>query len=234
MLSRRVASPVCRSIPWQRRCARRRWPRSLLRSWLASFSQGLADHVIARMAHSRQETPIIPIAPFQLRIPALALPKRMRKMGVKSATVQGSQEELGARDEGREGGFASVKYPDIGFGQTIQFVSRRRHFGGRQFYFKCPATGRPCSVLWKPSGAKQFACRQAWGCKVAYRTQFAEPTSRAHLAKFKIQRRLSAEDWADLLPPRPKNAGDHICEVRSQIRFAGSEARRDADAAIFD
>jgi hypothetical protein len=105
---------------------------------------------------------------------------------------------------GELAGSLSVRYPDIGFEQEIQFVSRARHYGGRQFYFWCPVTGRRCSVLWRPPGASRFASRQAWGRQVAYRSQFAEPTSRAHLAKAKIQQRLSDKEWADLLPPRPK------------------------------
>jgi hypothetical protein len=106
---------------------------------------------------------------------------------------------------GEKTGSLSVKYPEIGFEQEIAFVSRKRHFGGRQYYFVCPATGRLCSVLWKPPGATRFAPRQAWGNhRVAYRSQFACATSRAHLAKFKIQRRLSDKEWADLLPPRPQ------------------------------
>src|ERR1700684_3179352 len=40
MGSRPVASPACRSTSLQRRCARRRWPRSLSHLWSASFSPG--------------------------------------------------------------------------------------------------------------------------------------------------------------------------------------------------
>jgi hypothetical protein len=105
---------------------------------------------------------------------------------------------------GEKAGTLSVKYPEIGFEQQIRFTSCPRPFGGRQFYFQCPVTGRMASVLWRPNGASRFASRQAWHGQVAYQTQFAEPTSRAHLAKAKIQRRLSDKEWADLLPPRPK------------------------------
>jgi hypothetical protein len=112
--------------------------------------------------------------------------------------------------DGQKAGSLRVRYTELGFEQEIQFVSRPRHFGGRQFYFQCPATGRPCSVLWKPPGARQFACRQAWGGLVAYQSQFIEPTGRAHLAQRKIRARLcdvdawrEPEGWTDL-PPRPK------------------------------
>jgi hypothetical protein len=104
--------------------------------------------------------------------------------------------------EGEIAGSLRVRYPD--FEQEIQFVSRQRHFGGRQFYFQCPATGRLCSVLWKPPGASRFACRQAWGGQVAYQSQFSEKTTRCHLAKEKIRQRLSGPDWWDDMPPRPK------------------------------
>jgi hypothetical protein len=104
--------------------------------------------------------------------------------------------------EGEIAGSLRVRYPD--FEQEIQFVSRRRHFGGRQFYFQCPATGRLCSVLWKPPGTSRFACRQAWGGHVAYQTQFVAKSERCHLAKEKIRQRLSGPDWWDYMPARPK------------------------------
>ena len=34
--------------------------------------------------------------------------------------------------------------------QRIMLTTKRRHFGGRQWYFVCPYTNRPASVLWKP------------------------------------------------------------------------------------
>jgi hypothetical protein len=129
--------------------------------------------------------------------------------------------------DGEKAGSLSVKYIEIGFEQEIVFVSRSRHFGGRQYYFVCPATGRLCSVLWRPPGASRFACRQAWGSRrVAYRSQFAVPTSRAHLAKFKIQRRLSTEDWADLLPAKPKRMRA-VTYARLEARWELQEKRLD-------
>jgi hypothetical protein len=128
---------------------------------------------------------------------------------------------------GEKAGTLSVKYPEIGFEQEIRFTSRPRHYGGRQFFFECPATGRRCYVLWKPPGASRFACRQAWGThRVAYRSQFAEPTSRAHLAKAKIQRRLSDKEWCDLLPPKPKWMRARTY-ARWQERFDEQEKRLD-------
>jgi hypothetical protein len=109
-----------------------------------------------------------------------------------------------SRDLGAVAGSLSVKFRQIGFEQEIKFTSRPRHLGGKQYYFECPVTGRLASVLWKPPGARRFASRQAWRGQVAYRSQFADSTSRCHLTKMKIQRRLSDKDWADLLPPRPK------------------------------
>jgi hypothetical protein len=111
---------------------------------------------------------------------------------------------------GEKAGSLRVSYPTIGFVQEIRFTSQPRRCGGRQFFFVCPVTGRLCPVLWKPPGAAQFACRQAWGGQVAYQSQFLAKAERCHLAKEKIRARLrdiggwrEPEGWIDMLP-RPK------------------------------
>lgn len=92
--------------------------------------------------------------------------------------------------------------------QTIILAAQPRHFGGRQWYFICPRTGRHVSVLWKPPGAESFACRQRWGRQVAYQSQFLDAVGRAHLGKDRINRRLCAIGSLDPyewdLPPKPK------------------------------
>src|SRR4051794_18692071 len=63
----------------------------------------------------------------------------------------------------------------VEMGERSQYLSLRaepRHFGGVQWYFLCPFTGRKASVLWRPPGAREFAARQAWGRSVAYGSQF--------------------------------------------------------------
>jgi hypothetical protein len=93
-----------------------------------------------------------------------------------------------------------------GFVQQITLVTRPRHFGGCQWFFQCPATNRPATVLWKPPGASKFCSRQAWGRQVAYRSQFQSASDRAHLGKERIKARLigdlDPEEWE--LPPKPK------------------------------
>jgi hypothetical protein len=128
---------------------------------------------------------------------------------------------------GETAGTLSVRYPEIEFEQEIRFTSRPRHFGGRQYYFMCPATGRRCSTLWKPPGATRFASRQAWGGRVAYRSQFAEPSARAHLAKAKISARLRGPDWWDDVPPRPKRMRA-ATYARWEGRWAREEEKLDA------
>jgi hypothetical protein len=90
--------------------------------------------------------------------------------------------------------------------QHITLVSRPRHFGGRQWFFLCPATHRLATVLWKPPGADRFCSRQAWGRQVAYSSQFQDATNRAHLGKARIKSRLigslDPDEWE--LPPKPK------------------------------
>jgi hypothetical protein len=91
--------------------------------------------------------------------------------------------------------------------QSIMLVAYSRRFGGRQWYFMCPAMNRPVSVLWKPPGATRFCSRQEWGHRVvAYRSQFLDPDNRAHAGQAKIKSRLigdcDPDEWD--LPPKPK------------------------------
>ena len=93
-----------------------------------------------------------------------------------------------------------------GADQWITLVSRPRYFGGRQWYFRCPYTNRLASVLWRPPGASNFACRQRWGRSVAYASQFLDRTNRVHYGQSRIKHRLIADldpdEWS--LPPKPK------------------------------
>jgi hypothetical protein len=90
--------------------------------------------------------------------------------------------------------------------QHISLVAQPRRFGGRQWYFVCPVTGRLASVLWRPPGARRFCSRQTWGRQVAYFSQCVGPSDRAWHGKSKIKRRLigqlEPDEWE--LPPKPR------------------------------
>src|SRR4051812_20401232 len=62
---------------------------------------------------------------------------------------------------GSNGGWLYVRIGN--FNQLIALEGQPRRFGGRQWYFVCPRTKRPVSVVWKPDGAEQFCSRQTWG-----------------------------------------------------------------------
>lgn len=95
---------------------------------------------------------------------------------------------------------------DGGLDQRIILTARRRHYGGKQWYFICPVTNRRVSVLWKPNGATQFSSRQTWGRRVAYQSQFRDAADRAHggiaRIKSKLIGDLDPDEWD--LPPKPK------------------------------
>ena len=92
--------------------------------------------------------------------------------------------------------------------QRIGLVSRPRHFGGRQWFFLCPATYRLATVLWMPPGANRFCSRHAWGRQVAYASQFLDRDNRAHHGQAKINSRLCSIGKFDPddseFPPKPK------------------------------
>ena len=139
------------------------------------------------------------------RIVSRARQRACLEAGLKLDINQLRRDGLMSKDlGGATAGSLSLSYPEIGFTQEIHFTSRPRHFGGRQFFFQCPATGRRCYVLWKPPGAFRFACREAWGRQVAYASQFADPCDRAWQMKHKVGRKLGGDGSADI-PPRPKH-----------------------------
>lgn len=90
--------------------------------------------------------------------------------------------------------------------QRLELIACPRHFGGRQWYFRCPVTGKRCSVVWLPPGATRFCSRQAWGSRVAYSTQFESKFHRAITAREKVKDcligNLNRREWE--LPPKPK------------------------------
>lgn len=92
--------------------------------------------------------------------------------------------------------------------QRIHLVALPRHFGGQQWYFICPHMGRRVSVLWKPPGATDFACRQRWGRQVAYRSRCSSHVDRLWLGRSRVKSRLCSiggfnpDDWE--FPPKPK------------------------------
>ena len=92
------------------------------------------------------------------------------------------------------------------FEQRLDLIAYPRHFGGWQWYFLCPVTGKKCSVVWLPPGANRFCSRQAWGKQIAYATQFESPFDRAITAREKVKARLIGKldprQWE--LPPKPK------------------------------
>ncbi|WFU36313.1 hypothetical protein QA635_18630 [Bradyrhizobium brasilense] len=112
--------------------------------------------------------------------------------------------------------------------QEIELLAQPRNFGGQQWYFVCPVTGRLASVVWKPPGASQFASRHAWPSKVAYLSQFRTSIDRAHAGKAKIRARLSSNCAPEncIPPPRPKGMRLRTYN-RLTSRFTGYQAKLD-------
>ena len=91
--------------------------------------------------------------------------------------------------------------------QSFWLVTEPRHFGGRQWYFRCPSTGDRVSILWRPLGAERFMSRRASGRQVAYGSQFQTWHDRACSAARAARHRLGGSDYAVFngeLPPKPK------------------------------
>jgi hypothetical protein len=114
--------------------------------------------------------------------------------------------------------------------QRIELTAEPRHFGGVQWYFLCPVKRWPCSVLWRPPGARFFASREAFGRQVAYGSQFESARDRALTKAQRIRQRLGGREWlsgSEGFPPKPKgmhwktyNRLREQCDARQNFALA--------------
>ena len=113
--------------------------------------------------------------------------------------------QLTASMENEDSGWLRIQLGKLD--QWIPLRRRPRHFGGGQWYFECPRTGRLCSAVWMPPGARSFASRQAWGRQVAYSSQFQTWYDRALTQGQGLRSKPGGPDWAGYSgedPPKPK------------------------------
>ena len=87
---------------------------------------------------------------------------------------------------------------------SVPLDTTRPPFGGLQWWFHCPITGRRCRKLFLPNGARTFACRQAYG--LHYRSQAEGAVERARRRIRRVSRRLGGDGGGltDDLPQKPK------------------------------
>ena len=121
-----------------------------------------------------------------------------------SETIASGALELDLRDE--EWARATLTLGRIE--QSILLQAEPRRFGGVQWYFVCPATGRRVSVLWLVPGASRFLSRHAFGRQVAYGSQFETPGNRALSRAQDIRYGLGGKEYLSIIdgltPPKPK------------------------------
>lgn len=70
----------------------------------------------------------------------------------------------------------------------LHLVSMSMRFGGERWYAICPLTGRECTTIVLPPGARFFASVKGWG--VAYSSQRENAVYRADRAADKAERQL--------------------------------------------
>lgn len=79
--------------------------------------------------------------------------------------------------------------------QTVQIRADPRTFGGVQWFFVCPATGRWVMKLHLPTGGTRFLSRRAY--RLRYAVQHESPVTRAHRRIQNIDRRLGHKGGID-------------------------------------
>ncbi len=86
----------------------------------------------------------------------------------------------------------------------IRLESMPVHFGGRRWWFRCPATGRRCAKLHLPIGQRIFASRMAHD--LGYQSHRVQTYDRALDRAQDIRMRLGGSpSLTEPFPERPKN-----------------------------
>ncbi len=90
--------------------------------------------------------------------------------------------------------------------QTIQMETTPCRFGGRRWWWLCPATWRRCSTLYLPNGGTRFLSRGRGAYSLAYASQNSGPMERSQARIARLHRKLGSTcAYPDApLPPRPK------------------------------
>ena len=90
--------------------------------------------------------------------------------------------------------------------QTVQMITTPCRFGGRRWWWICPATGRRCAALYLPNGGTLFLSRGRGAYRLAYASQNGGPMDRSHARLARVHKKLGGHyDGMDCpLPSRPK------------------------------
>lgn len=90
--------------------------------------------------------------------------------------------------------------------QTVQMETTPCPFGGRRWWWLCPATGRRCTTLYLPNGGTLFLSRGRGAYRLAYASQKESEMERSHARLARLHRKMGGDyAYADDPPPcRPK------------------------------
>lgn len=84
----------------------------------------------------------------------------------------------------------------------VDLITTPQPFGGRRWWFRCPASGRRVLKLHLPPGQHVFASRKAH--RLGYQSQRESPRDRATSRAFKLRRQLGADGGIGDYVEKPK------------------------------
>lgn len=90
--------------------------------------------------------------------------------------------------------------------QLVHLESTPCRFGGRRWWWICPASGRRCAKLYLPNGSKLFLSRGPGAYRLAYASENSGALNRSHGRLARLHRRMGDhyKRLADTQPIRPK------------------------------
>ncbi len=88
--------------------------------------------------------------------------------------------------------------------QVVQMETTPCPFGGRRWWWLCPATMRRCSTLYLPNGGTRFLSRGPGAYRLAYASQSADAMGRSHARLARLRRKMGGDPAYSLDPPPPR------------------------------